>query len=441
MSNVAPVLTSTFPRIALEREVGCFEKIKRFACSFFTWLCNLFSCKAKQVKNEQITPLDPAAFNEETFLFYRALPPLKTIGRSGAASREAENITATERLKSRILESDKSEQSGKYQSLCYEQHTECVKAIYTTYFSQTYAATPIMGRVNRIPGNFGLWMPGVALVLFHLSQKYGLTQFYACQTLEGFSNKLREFIQNPKVTRSAFVLPCFSSGPEEEGFGPNFAQHKVAVVVEKSASAGVKIAILNAQEPLDLAAERIEGAGDIWKGWEKPGSFGVEEVIFRAILKANLPKNSQLFFTKMSWNLDGKLDRERRYGCESFAIQDALAFLRDGEFFNKIILVATPLNVNGFSLTRISQLPAAFMTGMQSVKGLNKILRIYQDSIIKTKNNRNKTLSDYMSKYIINGRNHYITVKSCRYNEIVLQMLKDLSRHEIDQCLAATLVV
>jgi hypothetical protein len=433
----------------LETEPNCLEKIKRFICDFFEWLCNLFSSKEVEGKKPeelkgrvevegQESTATPPQYDAETLAFYKTLAPLKTLGQTADPSAKA--VSSTQRLTTGIIESDKTEDPESYKNQFYEQQVNRVKKIYTTYFSQRYADTPMMGHVNWIPGSFGLHMRGIALVVSHLGQKYGFKEFYACETLEGFAKKLDQFIKDPTVMRGAFVVPCFSSGPEQ-GFKSNFAQHKVSVLVDKSDGIKIvvlnaqKIVVLNAQKNGDVTPEKIQGKDDIWQGWETPGSFSSQEVVFRAILKANLPKESELFF--------GNTSREHQYGCESFAIQDALAFLRDPAFFTKIKLSGDPLQVNGMSLQTIFELPFAFLIGMQSLKELGNATAFAspQDLVVKTKEGQEKTLPGYLSKYSINNRNHYITVKSCRYNEIVLQMLKELSQEQIDQRLQATLVV
>jgi hypothetical protein len=440
-TRITPVTQAPLPPTTpLETQTGCLEKVKRFICHFFEWLCNLFSSKELEkgetaelkervaVKSQKPTAIH-SGYDEQTLAFYRTLAPLKTIGQTETSS--AQGVTSTQRLKNAIIESDKSEDPTKYKSQFYEQHVSHVKRIYTTYFSERYASTPMMGHVNWIPGCFGLHMRGVALVVSHLCQKYGFKDFYVCETLEGFAKKLDEFILDPAV-RGAFIVPCFSSG-SQIGFKPNFPQHKASVLVDKSD--GIKIVVLDPQTNGVIRPEKIEGNNDIWQGWEKAESFNAEEIVFRALLKASLPKESQLFF--------GEKQREYVYGCASFAIQDALAFLRNPAFFAKITLSGEPLQLNGLSLQKISVLPCAFLIGMQSVKRMGDALLFTESEelVVKTKEGQEKNVNDYMSKYIVNKRNHYISVKSCRYNEIVLQMLKELTEEQIGQRLQAALVV
>src|SRR5262249_28091474 len=149
---------------------------------------------------------------------------------------------------------------------------------------------------------------------------------------------------------------------------PNFPQHKIAVLVEKEASGQIKLVIMNPQgkESTPILPQNIEGDREIWDGWEDSQSFNWEELILRAVLQADLPKESQLFISTVS--------REGHYGCAHYALQDGVAFLRDPYFFDneKLISVQTGTKVGGMSLRKITQLPPAFMIGTQSLKTLKK---------------------------------------------------------------------
>jgi hypothetical protein len=300
-------------------------------------------------------------------------------------------------------------------------------------------STPgFMGPVNWVPGEYDLWMKGVALMIAHLKEKYGFNNFYACETLRGFAQKLQAFAKEPHITRGVFIVSCFSAGSNHNGqwLTPDFPQHKVAVLVEKRASDQIKLAIMDprSHESIGILSQNIEGYSDIWEGWEDEGRFNGVELILRAVLQADLPKETQLYYSTVS--------RERHYGCAHYALQDGLAFLRDPYFFDKMCVVRTDQQIGGMRLQRITQLPPAAMIGTQSLTQLKAYVNTNQGKslVVKQKGEHNKTLPDYLRKYVVNGRNHYISVKVARYNEIVLQMLKQKTPAEIEQCLSETLV-
>jgi hypothetical protein len=345
-----------------------------------------------------------------------------------------------------------------------ESHTCAVKELYTHLFQgnllyQCYSKifkeknSKMMGRVNLIPGNFGLWMPGVALVVAYLKNKYGYKEFYVCETLEGFAKKLEKFTNDSELKRGVFIVPCFGSdywsAEGVEGFKPNFPQHKVAVVVERHQSGSIKLALLDSgptESNAEVCPSRVEKF-NIWDNWRSNNlDFNCQELVFRAILKANLPQNTQLFYSVV--------EREKHYGCESFAIKDGATFLRDPLFFDKITIEKNQGQLGGFKLNKITTLPPAFMVGTQSIR---KLTTYYEQNrkesgLVKEKDGRTKTLSDYIEKHhvmvkikekdssTLQKQNHYITLKTCRYNEIVLQMLTKMTQSEINQCLSETLV-
>jgi hypothetical protein len=343
-------------------------------------------------------------------------------------------------------------------------HTWFVTDFYTQLFKgnllhQFYSMlfkgknSKMMGRVNWISENFGLWMPGVALVVAYLKDKYHFKEFHVCETLEGFSKKLEKFTTDSGAKRGVFIVPCFGSDywvrEGAQGFKPNFPQHKVAVVVEKEESGLVKLALLDAEPRKDnakVSPENVKGF-NIWDNWQSGElDFNPQELVFRAVMKANLPQNTQLFHSGVI--------RQTQFGCASFAIKDGVAFLRDPFFFEKITVEKDTAHLDKFTLKKITTLPPAFMVGTQSAKALQTYMQNNKKNglIVKEKNGHSKTLSDYIEKHhVIVGiedeghfskekQNHYITLKVCRYNEIVLQMLTKMTQSEINQCLSETLV-
>lgn len=317
-----------------------------------------------------------------------------------------------------------------------ENHTELVKQFYETNLSvKKNDKLSFMGMVRHIPAGFGLWMPGIALAIAYLKNKYRLeAEFYSCNTLEGFSKKLEQFLDSDK-RRCVFIVPCNDSGLT----APNFPQHKIAVVVEKHHTGRIKLALLESQPYINkvlspISPENINNYSNIWVGNELQGSFSAPELVSRAVLQAKLPLNVavDLYYSVVY--------RLTSYGCESFSIQDGLAFLRDPKFFDNINTKETHKKLNDLPLHEITQLPPAFMIGTQSLKKFNEYHQKNGDLLVKTKEGKSITLSAYAKKYMINNQNHYITVKSARYNEIVLQMLMKMSLEAINHCLSETYV-
>lgn len=299
----------------------------------------------------------------------------------------------------------------------------------------THAAKkyPLMGRISWVPGEFGFWMPGVGLIASYLSQKHNVKGLFVCQTLEGFSEKLSETLQNSEDQRAAFVIPVFSSKySKEEGFEPNFAQHKITVLVEKKAGK-TNIMILDPGgtekiNPLNISS-------NIWEGWETPGSFSSDELALRAILKASPDSNTEIFYSTVP--------REAAYGCYIYALKDSVSFLQDPQFFEKLQGKEEAVLGKDYKLKSVSKLPAAFMIGSQRVTALNAYIFAANKEDLKIPG-KDKTLTDYLSKnrVTVKGKeqNHYITRKNYKYSKLVLKILKKLSSEQIEGLLDETLI-
>lgn len=279
------------------------------------------------------------------------------------------------------------------------------------------------GRVNFVPRNFGLWMPGVALVADHLAKKHKVANLFTCETLEDFQKKLNEFLNRPGVFKGAFILPTFNAGMQglAEGIKPNFPQHKLTVAVEKSEER-LFIAILDAMPRL---IEWIDGShlacDSIFENWEKVDAFKSQELALRAIFKCLLPLKTRVFYSVVK--------REVSYGCEVFALRDAITFLKDDAFFKKIEHPKEPSSYYlNFPLYPIESLPAAYMVGTQSMAKLSSFMKEKKEREFSVIPLKQCSLSDYIQKYVVEvereEQNHYITHKMVKYMELALKSLE-----------------
>lgn len=299
---------------------------------------------------------------------------------------------------------------------------------------------PLMGHVNWIPGEFGVWMPGTALVGAYLAGKRKLKGLIVCNTLDAFQSKLTEVVNSPGDQRAAFIIPTFKGGSQNsgKGFVPNFAQHKVPIVLEKIGNE-LHIACLDGQptgQNRDINPSHVQ-CDKPWDDWKVRDAFNSQELAFRAITKAALPANTHLYYTTVV--------REGNYGCAVFALRDAVAFLRDPQFFQKIQVGDDVVQLhNGMKIKRITELPAAHVIGAQSSSTIESFLSKHTEAKDLAIPGKNKTLTDYLKKnrVEVKGRlqNHYITRKMFKYNEIVLQAMERLTPAEINQAIQSTLV-
>jgi hypothetical protein len=219
----------------------------------------------------------------------------------------------------------------------------------------------LAGQILGVPAYFSLWMAGVALIAAYLAEKKHVEGLFVCESLEAFSTRLKEIALNPSNQRCVLIIPTVQPGLRLD---PNFPQHKVAVCIEKK-EGKLTIALLES-EPLPGVNKDIDPThltDNIWEKLDDPYGFNNQELAFRAILKAcrHAKIQARLFHSEA--------ERQKTYGCEVFAIQDALSFLEDPDFFSRIVCSDKKIKVDEeFQIERIIRLPPENMRGVQSFK-------------------------------------------------------------------------
>lgn len=312
-------------------------------------------------------------------------------------------------------------------------------------YQSSYSA--FLGIIYNIPGNFSFWMPGVALVAAYLAEKKKIEGLYVCQTLEALSRRIHEISLNPANQRYAFVVGTFQSGLEDPvsfGFKPNFPQHKVTVCVEKK-EGQLTLALLDAQpdsRPLQIVPASLL-VDQIWSGYDQCGKFNSQELVFRAILIGcrNSKRQARL--------LHSQVLREKIYGCEIFALQDAIAFLRDPDFFNRVACSKEKIKVDSqYEIELMTMLPAEHMIGTQSCKIIDEF-RKQGGQFDQVLLGRKKTLQNYLDSHSVEisegigihkKQNHYITKKLFKYLNLVAISMKYLQPAEIQKIISKTLI-
>ncbi len=313
--------------------------------------------------------------------------------------------------------------------------------------SQSIYDAPL-GTVYVAPGNFSMWMPGVALVASYLAEKKKIDGLFVCQNLESLSTCINEINLNPSNQRYAFVVGAFQSGFKKVysvGFEQNFPQHKVTVCVEKK-DAHLTIALLDAEPDPGLKCKEISPENlvdELWGGYDQWYKFNAQELVFRAILNACRSSKCRARL------LHSQVLRQKSYGCEVFALQDAVAYLRDPDFFDRIICSKETVKIDQqYEIEIITTLPSEFMVGAQS----SKIVDDYRkkggqfDKILLGKK---KTLQNYLDSNLVDvsdrnnpkkNQNHYITKKSFKYLKFAVLSLKALKSDEITKIINKTLI-
>ncbi len=316
----------------------------------------------------------------------------------------------------------------------------------------------LMGFINWIPGEFGLWMPGVALIASYLQHKHNLKGLFVCDTVEAFQDKIAEIANSQSDARVALIIPVVDSDMAKHDMAnhrssitPNFPQHKVTVVIEKLDS-NMKIALLDSST--DLPTDKYGNAyvitpgalelGSIWEGQgfvkgRYTAFFNRFELVFRAILKgterAKIKPN--LYYSTVH--------REVHYGCAVYALRDAVAFLRELQFFEKITTAPSKKKKpDGYSLEEITILPVSHYITSQRSGPINQFFEIHPEESDQKMPHKNKTLHEYLDENRVTSggksQNHYITRKMYQYYEMVIQAAEKMPEEKLMDAIDQTLL-
>jgi hypothetical protein len=281
-------------------------------------------------------------------------------------------------------------------------------------------------------------MAGVAIIASYLRQKKGLNNLFVCKSQEAFQKKLDEISRLKGDTRVALVMSDWPEVDEDDdkkdGEYGAVTVHKIAICIEKTGPQ-IKIAILDPMAdkeyvispfqvlapPKDLKYIILDGIGyPLW-------------YIFHSSLNM---KNTSIYYSPIK--------RQRTFnGCETFALTDGVAFLRDPQFFEKVQTKTVLIQEKGLQLKlhRIESLPPAFMAGTQSLK----LLDDYYEKNLKSQDPKEmEELKRKVKKNLVevNGKlqNHYNDKKSIKYHLITIAALEAISTNELQQSVRETLL-
>lgn len=289
---------------------------------------------------------------------------------------------------------------------------------------------PPLGNIYNVPGNFNLWMPGVAIVAAHLAKKKNVEGLLVCQSLETLADKIEEIGKNPADQKVALIVGTNSSGPHNPH--TNFPQHKVTVCVEKK-EGKLTIALLDTQ-PMEGNKEidPSKATEEIWSGYRKNPQFNCQELVYRAIYKGLREAQTEARL------LHSQVHVQNSFGCVAFALKNGISFLRRSDFFDQISVDSShPIEV-------IKQLPPEFMRGAQSTQILNRY-KMEGGRFDQPFPGTKKTLQMSLDKHLILGsnqklQNHYITKKSFKYLKFAAIALDKFKAKEIEAIVSKTLL-
>lgn len=272
-------------------------------------------------------------------------------------------------------------------------------------------------------------MDGVALVASYLRHKKNLQNLYVCTSFEAFQIQLNK-ISQLKEGRFAFILPSgIENRQKKDKDYKGDAGHKISVCVEKT-SEGVNIAILDAlgwkvdEDDYHLLAPHLLHKSA--KENQYTDIAGRE--IFWYIIHSHLySPTTTIYFSSVERQHAG-------FGCETFSLRDAVWFLQERDFFNKIQcddVLVQERNVS-LHLKPITLLPPIFMKSAQS----KRLITSYRENYIKVfpgSQTELDALQKSLPKHESENQNHYINHRSDKYHFLALTALLDLNTQEVEK--------
>lgn len=302
----------------------------------------------------------------------------------------------------------------------------------------------LFGKVRGVQQNYGscdgLWMRGIAVAASHLIEKHQLPKdrMFVCQHLEAMKDKISEIASSSQEGRYALVVP--HSGGLNNKFTPlDYPQHKVALCIEKTKDGILRIALLDA-EPIEgndsINPNHLPDPMDL----KTHKQVNTPEAIFATILQANFG-NCKLDFSF------SRVIREKHYGCESFALEDCVNFLKRDSFFSdihydggKVLHLSNKIDIKA-----INKLPTEFMAGTQSMQIIDQYCKTYAEEInlsfpLKPNKNLKQSLAKYRANQGDKSQNHRMTWKTYKNMRRVMNAMHFLSKNEIDQLIEKVLL-
>lgn len=285
------------------------------------------------------------------------------------------------------------------------------------------------GPVLNVPAEFSFWMKGVAFIAAYLKAKKNIEGLFVCRELKGIESKIEEIYHNPNDQRAALIAGLSSEYPQ-------YPQHKVCILIEKKAG-HLTIALL---DPMPESHNREIDPKFILMKSDKLLGYSVcnsKELIFRQIY--GVCKRNRI----NACLLDSVVRRELKGGCAIFALQDAVAYLKDPNFLDKIHVSSETQIDEEYRIKSIDLLPPECLVGTQSFSLLDRYRQegIDFDAPLL---GRKKSLNAYLDQHKVivknKAQNHYITKKFFCYMKFLVQSLERFDEKEVGK-LAETCLI
>lgn len=268
---------------------------------------------------------------------------------------------------------------------------------------------------------------GLAIIAAQLRKKTDQSHLFVCQTLSAFRQKLQSIVDSDEDQRVALIVPSHQSLLEPNKRA-NFEQHKLSVCIEKK-NGMIKIYLI---DPMSGEFNPEQANFD-----DTP--FMPIDLIFAYMKQVSFDPTKTFFFISSVERQHGEDG-----GCSTFALRDAINFLKDPDFHRQCVLngnrdsISLPIG----SVYHLAALPAACMKSTQSITLLNRYFKQFP--------NRESLIRPSLSKHLVqlldeNGipmklRNHYIDDRTAKYQRAILRVVKTENDDEINRMIDSALL-
>lgn len=325
-----------------------------------------------------------------------------------------------------------------------ENYVDKVKKNYGE-LAKKHTTLDLMGENYGLGFCISFKMQGLSLIGSYLKQKHQLQNLYVCDSLEAFQHELYELLkvsQSKTDIKAAFVISTRGLVPSK-GYMPE-NQHKATVCIEKL-NGKLHIIYLDS-EPKEVNEELLKMDISRFKDRDEDKmDDGSSFAVFWAIYHSGVDIEKAELFQFI------KTREHAHYGCETFALKDAVAFLKTDRFLAKVKCNRK----SGDKIGVIPTLPPQFMKTTQSMDQLTeyceKNQRLANELIPRSPGStkpsltlsdivKNNTRKGYNSKGELVDQNHYVSMISLKYHLMALKAMEVMSTEQLEKVIAETFV-
>jgi hypothetical protein len=311
-----------------------------------------------------------------------------------------------------------------------------IKTEYTTLL-QGRTLPELLGYNQYALHKFTMLMPGIALIASLLCKKNKLKNLWVCQSNNAFQEKLKEIKNSTKDQRHALIVQTHSSMNSSQHLKKeDWEQHKMTVCVEK----------INGHMHIYMLETMVAEWNSITKSQihlKEDSKFTEQELILAHINAIGLDQTEATIYIPVT-------RREFGGGCSTFALRDAVYFLRDNQFVTKLVISAKErmtLPISHVVIRNIEALPPECMQMAQSMSILDEYQKNYAHLASQKFGppHRRKTIQDSLNKHSAEDaankkKNLYISQRVLKYQALILEIIKNKDDTYINDLINRTLL-